>query len=49
MFDELPYMLQSIAIQDAKAGATDNFALAILDTLRAARHENTNLRMIFCG
>ena len=49
MFDELPYMLQSIAIQDTKAGATDNFALAILDTLRAARQENTNMRMIFCG
>ncbi len=49
MFDELPYMLQSIAIQDAKAGATDNFALAILDTLRAARQENANMRMIFCG
>ncbi len=49
MFDELPYMLQSIASQDAKAGVTDNFALAILDTLRAARHENTNMRMIFCG
>ncbi|MCA9008630.1 MAG: hypothetical protein KDB01_02735, partial [Planctomycetaceae bacterium] len=49
MFDELPYMLQSIAIQDARSGATDNFALAILDTLRAARQENANLRMIFCG
>ena len=49
MFDELPYMLQSIAIQDTKAGANDNFALAILDTLRAARQENTNIRMIFCG
>lgn len=49
MFDELPYMLQSIAIQDAKSGATDNFALAILDTLRAARQENANMRMIFCG
>lgn len=49
MFDELPYMLQSIAIQDTKSGATDNFALAILDTLRAARQENANLRMIFCG
>ncbi len=49
MFDELPYMLQSIAIQDTNAGATDNFALAILDTLRAARQENTNMRMIFCG
>ena len=49
MFDELPYMLQSIAIQDTNAGATDNFALAILDTLRAARQENTNIRMIFCG
>ncbi len=49
MFDELPYMLQSIATLDAKAGATDNFALAILDTLRAARHENANMRMIFCG
>ena len=49
MFDELPYMLQSISIQDTKAGANDNFALSILDTLRAARHENTNMRMIYCG
>ncbi len=49
MFDELPYMLQSIAVQDSKAGASDNFALAILDTFRAARHEHSNLRMIFCG
>ncbi len=49
MLDELPYMLQSIATKDTKAGANDNFALAILDTLRAARHENSNLRMIFCG
>ena len=49
MFDELPYMLQSIAIQDTKAGAKDNFALCILDTLRAARQENANMRMIFCG
>ncbi len=49
MFDELPYMLQAIATQDTKAGANDNFALAILDTLRAARQENTNMRMIYCG
>ena len=49
MLDELPYMLQSIAVQVTNAGANDNFALAILDTLRAARHENTKLRMIFCG
>ena len=49
MFDELPYMLQSIASQDTKAGANDNFAFSILDTLRAARQENTNMRMIFCG
>jgi len=49
MLDELPYMLQSIASQDRNAGASDNFALAILDTLRAARLEHENLRMIFCG
>jgi len=49
MLDELPYMLQSIANHDRKAKANENFALAILDTLRAARHEHTNLRMIFCG
>ncbi len=49
MLDELPYMLQSIANQDRKANANDNFALAILDTLRAARNEHANLRMIFCS
>jgi hypothetical protein len=49
MFDELPYMLQSIAIQEKKSGAKDNFALAILDTLRAARQAHSNMRMIFCG
>jgi len=49
MLDELPYMLQAIANQDRKANANDNFALAILDTLRAVRNEHANLRMIFCG
>ncbi|WP_417734954.1 hypothetical protein [Rosistilla oblonga] len=49
MLDELPYMLQSIAAEERSAGADDNFALAVLDTLRAARHEHANLRMIFCG
>ena len=49
MLDELPYMLQSIASHDRKAKANDNYALAILDILRAARHEHANLRMIYCG
>jgi hypothetical protein len=47
MFDELPYMLQAIHHRDRKA--PDNYALAILDTLRAMRHRHDNLRMIFAG
>lgn len=49
LLDELPYMLQKIAAYEKRAGAPDNAALEVLDSLRAARHEHPNLRMIFAG
>jgi hypothetical protein len=49
LFDELPYMLQKIAIRDKKEGSSANNALAILDSLRAIRKEQSNLRMIYSG
>lgn len=49
LFDELPYMLQKIAIREKKAGGNTNHALAILDSLRAIRNEQHNLRMIYSG
>lgn len=48
MFDELPYMLQKIAIREGDEAGT-NSALAILDSLRAIRAEQDNLRMIYTG
>ena len=50
LWDEIPYMLQKIYIEEKKSGVSDNSALAILDnTLRALRTEYKNLRMIFTG
>jgi AAA domain-containing protein len=49
LWDEVPYMLQKISALEHKSGSTDNSALAILDSLRAMRNENSNLRMIFTG
>ncbi len=49
LWDEVPYMLQKISALEEKAGSTDNSSLAILDSLRAMRNENPNLRMIFTG
>jgi hypothetical protein len=48
LFDELPYMLQKIAVGDGDRNGSAA-ALAILDTLRAVRHEHSNLRMVFSG
>jgi hypothetical protein len=49
LWDEVPYMLQKISALESKSGSDDNSALAILDSLRAMRNENPNLRMIFTG
>ncbi|MDA3833512.1 MAG: hypothetical protein PF495_08955 [Spirochaetales bacterium] len=49
LFDELPYMLQKISNREAKEGIEVNSALAILDSLRAIRSEQRNLRMIYSG
>lgn len=49
LWDEVPYMLQKIGALEEKSGSTENSALAILDSLRAMRGENSNLRMIFTG
>ncbi|NLS95915.1 MAG: AAA family ATPase [Planctomycetaceae bacterium] len=49
LWDEVPYMLQKIDALEEKSGSTDNSSLAILDSLRAMRNENDNLRMIFTG
>jgi hypothetical protein len=48
MFDELPYMLQKINLVSASAGRPHE-ALTLLDTFRALRQRNRNLRMIFDG
>lgn len=50
LFDELPYMLQKIAVREKQQGGNgDHAALAILDSLRAMRAEHSNLRMVFAG
>lgn len=49
LWDEIPYMLQKISTLEQESGSKDNSALAILDSLRAMRGENPNLRMIFTG
>lgn len=50
LFDELPYMLQKIAVREKQQGKNgDHAALAILDSLRAMRAEHKNLRMVFAG
>ncbi len=46
LLDELPYMLQNIALEGD--GGTEN-ALKILDRLRAARQDHQTLRMVFAG
>ena len=48
MFDEMPYMLQKINEVSATTGGTHE-ALTLLDTFRALRQRNRNLRMIFAG
>ncbi|GAA4468599.1 hypothetical protein [Novipirellula rosea] len=50
LFDELPYMLQKIAVYGNRSRDGENFALEMLDTLRAVRGEHEeNLRMIYAG
>ena len=49
LFDELPYMLQKISLLEKKKESEVNSALAILDSLRAIRFEQQNLRMIYAG
>lgn len=48
MLDELPYMLQKINETSVAAGKPHE-ALTLLDTFRALRQRNRNLRMIFAG
>jgi hypothetical protein len=49
LWDEIPYMLQKINALERESGSNDHSALAILDSLRAMRNQNSNLRMIFTG
>ena len=49
LWDEVPYMLQKISALEEKSGSNANSALAVMDSLRAMRNENSNLRMIFTG
>lgn len=49
LFDELPYMLQKISLREKREEIEVNSALAILDSLRAIRSEQKNLRMIYSG
>ena len=50
LFDELPYMLQKIAVYGSQVANGENAALEMLDTLRAVRGKHKqNLRMIFAG
>lgn len=49
LWDEIPYMLQKIHHHESKSGSVENNALEILDILRALRHSNSNLRMVFTG
>ena len=49
LLDELPYMLQKISVRERKEENQANSALAILDSLRAIRAEQSNLRMIYSG
>ena len=44
IFDELPFFLDKLIKSDRA-----NEAIQLLDTFRALRHENTSLRLIFCG
>ncbi len=48
MLDELPYMLQKINETSVSTGRPHE-ALTLLDTFRALRQRNRNLRMIFAG
>ncbi len=49
LWDELPYMLQKINESEIAKGSVENSSLQIMDTLRALRQENKNLRMVFTG
>jgi hypothetical protein len=47
MFDEVPYMLQKIAVICDQG--QQGLSLTLLDTLRSMRQQHNNLRMIFAG
>lgn len=49
LWDELPYMLQKINSHELAKDSAENSSLQIMDTLRALRQEQKNLRMIFTG
>lgn len=49
LWDELPYMLQKINGHEIANNSAEKSSLKIMDTLRALRQEQNNLRMIFTG
>jgi hypothetical protein len=49
LWDELPYMLQKINAHEVAGGSVESSSLKIMDTLRALRQEQKNLRMVFTG
>ena len=49
LWDELPYMLQKINEHEMANGSAERSSLKIMDTLRALRQEQKNLRMVFTG
>jgi len=49
LWDELPYMLQKINEHEIASGSVERSSLKIMDTLRALRQEQSNLRMVFTG
>jgi len=49
LWDEMPYMLQTINVLEIANNSTAKTSLQILDTLRTLRKEQPKLRMIFTG
>lgn len=49
LWDELPYMLQKINEHEITKGSAERSSIKIMDTLRALRQEQKNLRMVFTG
>lgn len=49
LWDEVPYMLQKINAHEIASGSVERSSLKIMDTLRALRQEQNNVRMVFTG